>query len=211
MTAATSGIAELAPHRIVPVVVLEDAGRAAGLREALKAGGINCAEVTFRTAAAAESIAIMAEDPEFVVGVGTVVTEDQVERAQRAGARFVVSPGISANVVRRCGDVGLPVFPGVITPTEIMAALDLGLTELKFFPAATAGGVAAIKALGGPFGQVRFVPTGGITVTNARDYLQVPQVAAIGGSWLTPAAALREGNFDEITRLTAEAVALATS
>jgi 2-dehydro-3-deoxyphosphogluconate aldolase / (4S)-4-hydroxy-2-oxoglutarate aldolase len=209
MTGTAPTIAELAPSRIVPVVVIEDAAQAEALREALKTGGLNCAEVTFRTQAAAEAMRIMAEDPDFTVGAGTVVTSKQVDDAVTAGARFVVSPGVSSAVVSRCTNLGIPVYPGVITPSEVIAAMDLGLSVLKFFPAGTAGGVPALKALGGPFGAIRFIPTGGITAANAGEYLSLSNVAAIGGSWLTPASALREGNFAEVTRLTAEAVALA--
>jgi 2-dehydro-3-deoxyphosphogluconate aldolase / (4S)-4-hydroxy-2-oxoglutarate aldolase len=202
-------VATLAPSRIIPVVVIDDALKAERLREALKAGGLNCAEITFRTSAAGDAIQAMAEDPDFIVGAGTVVSAAQADFAMALGARFVISPGVSKDVVHGCQSIGIPVFPGVVTPTEVLAALELGLTELKFFPAATAGGVPAIKALGGPFHTVRFVPTGGISAANAGDYLALPNVAALGGTWLTPTDALVSGDFERITQLTAAAVDLA--
>lgn len=202
-------IDQLAPSRIIPVVVIEEVGYAERLREALKSGGLTCAEVTFRTSAAGQSIRIMAEDPDFCVGAGTVLTGLQVDEAVQAGARFIVSPGIDATVVEASRQQQIPVFPGVITPSEIMTGLALGLSELKFFPAGTAGGPAAIRALGGPFGSVSFIPTGGISPGNVHEYLSLPNVAAIGGTWLTPASALRAGDFRAITELTREAVRLA--
>ncbi len=195
--------------RLVPVVVLEDVSAAEPLGAALKAGGLPLAEVTFRTPAAEESLRRMAEDPELTVGAGTVVRAEQVDRAVAAGAKFIVSPGLSRSVVERARAVGVPVFPGVATPTEIIAALDLGLDTVKLFPAGSLGGVATLKALSAPFTTVRFIPTGGITGASLADYLAVPSVLAVGGSWMVAPALIAAGNWDEITRLTAEAVAAA--
>lgn len=211
MTSEMGQIGRFAKSRIMPVVVIEDVSHAEPLREALKAGGIYCAEVTFRTASAVQAIEIMSQDPEFTVGAGTVITPTQVDSALRAGAHFMVSPGISPSVVFACKEAEVPIFPGVITPSEIMRAIDLGLSELKFFPASTAGGVPALKALAGPFGQVSFVPTGGINAANAVEFLRLPNVAAIGGSWFVPVDSMANGDYLTITKLTAEAVRIANS
>ncbi len=192
--------------RIVPVVVINEADRAEALGEALVAGGIPVAEVTFRTAAAEAAIRRLSANPDLLVGAGTVLTVDQVDRAVQAGAQFIVSPGFSVAVVRRAQQHGLPVFPGAVTPTEIMAALDEGLTTLKFFPANVYGGAAALTALGAPFPQVRFIPTGGVSVGNLTDYLSLPNVAAVGGSWMVPADAIDAGDTGTIRRLCAAAV-----
>ena len=176
--------------RIVPVVVINHAERAPALGEALVAGGLAVAEVTFRTPAAPDAIRRLAANPNLLVGAGTVLTAGQVDQAVDAGARFIVSPGFSAPVVKRALHHELPVFPGAVTPTEIMAALDHGLTTLKFFPANVYGGVAALKALAAPFPQVRFIPTGGVSTSNLADYLQLASVAAVGGSWMVPVLSL---------------------
>lgn len=202
---------QLRTTRVVPVIALQDVASAAALGDALVTGNLPIAEVTFRTAAAAESIAVMARDPRLLVGAGTVVSVDQVDRAVEAGARFVVSPGFSAAVARRCADHGIPLLPGVATATEIMMALDAGITTVKFFPAGTSGGAPAIKGLSAPFPQVRFVPTGGVSPDNLADYLSLPSVAACGGSWMVPAQAIDAGDFATITRLASEAVQLAAS
>lgn len=198
----------LAALRVVPVVVLDRAQDAAPLGRALLAGGLPCAEVTFRTPAAAEAIRELATDPRLLVGAGTVVRADQVDIAVAAGAAFVVSPGFSLAVVRRCQQVGVPVLPGVATPSEVMMALDAGLAAVKFFPAEANGGVSALKALSAPFGGMRFVPTGGITAGNLSAYLAVSSVLAVGGSWMVAPALIAAGDFDEVARLTSEAVAL---
>lgn len=198
----------LAALRVVPVVVLDRAQDAAPLGRALLAGGLPCAEVTFRTPAAAEAIRELAADPRLLVGAGTVVRADQVDIAVAAGAAFVVSPGFSLAVVRRCQQVGVPVLPGVATPSEVMMALDAGLAAVKFFPAEANGGVSALKALSAPFGGMRFVPTGGITAGNLSAYLAVSSVLAVGGSWMVAPALIAAGDFDEVARLTSEAVAL---
>lgn len=201
----------LSTHRIVPVVVLDNAADAAPLAEALVAGGLPVAEITFRTAAAEESIRTMAARGDMIVGAGTVLSPAQVDLAAAAGATYIVSPGTSVAVVKRAQEHGLAVLPGAVTPTEIQAALELGLNTLKFFPAGTYGGPAALKALSAPFGGVKFVPTGGVGLNNLADYLAVPAVAAVGGSWMVPAASIRAGDFAGVQRLTAEAVALAAS
>lgn len=196
--------------RLVPVVVLDDAGSAAPLAEALIAGGLPVAEVTFRTAAAVDSIKAMSANAEMLVGAGTVLTPDQVDAAVDAGASYVVSPGLSVPVVRRCAERGVLALPGAVTATEVQAALAEGLTAVKFFPAATSGGAPAIKALAGPFGGLRFVPTGGIGPANLNDYLGIDAVLAVGGSWMVPRADIAAGDFAKVTSLTAEAVSLAT-
>lgn len=195
--------------RLVPAIVIPDARAARPLAEALVAGGLRCAEVTFRTEAAEAALAAMAADPRLLVGAGTVVSPDQVDRAVAAGARFVVSPGFSPAVVRRCRDLGVLALPGVATATEIQAAGEEGLTVLKFFPAGSLGGPAMLKALSAPFPGVRFVPTGGITAATLPDYLGLPSVLAVGGSWMVAPKLIAAGAWDEITRLTAEAVSLA--
>jgi len=204
-------LAALGAHRLVPVVVLDDAGAADGLAAALVAGGLPVAEVTFRTAAAAESIRIMAARGDVIVGAGTVLTPAQVDEAADAGASYVVSPGLSRAVVERCAERGVAALPGAVTASEVMAALELGVTTVKFFPAGTSGGAAAVKALAAPFGGVSFVPTGGIGPKNLHEYLSIPAVHAVGGSWMVPRDLVSAGKFDEVTALVAEAVALAGS
>ena len=198
----------LAGWRLVPVVVLGRAEDAEQLGGALKRGGLPCAEVTFRTPAAAAAIREMSQDPELLVGAGTVVHPDQVDIAHKAGASFVVSPGFSLAVVRRCQELGIPVLPGVATPSEVMMALDAGLDAVKFFPAETNGGVPALKAIAAPFPGMRFVPTGGVTASNLPDYLALPSVLAVGGTWMVATKLIAAGSFDEVARLTAEAVAI---
>lgn len=197
--------------RLVPVVVLDDAASAAPLAEALTAGGLPVAEVTFRTAAAVESIKTMSANPDMLVGAGTVLTPEQVDAAVDAGASYIVSPGLSVPVVRRCAERGVLALPGAVTATEVQAALAEGLTAVKFFPAATSGGAPAIKALSAPFAGLRFVPTGGIGPANLNDYLGIDAVLAVGGSWMVPRAEIAAGDFAAVTSLTAEAVALATA
>lgn len=188
----------LSRERVLPVLVLDDPAHAGPLGDALARGGIGTAEVTLRTPAALAAIERLAADPRLIVGAGSVVTPDQVDAAVAAGARFVVSPGLSGAVVRRCAGHGVPAVPGVATATEVMRALDLGVTLLKFFPAAAAGGPGAVAALGGPFPRVAFIPTGGIGELDAADYLALPNVAAVGGTWLAPAALLRDGDYDAV-------------
>jgi 2-dehydro-3-deoxyphosphogluconate aldolase/(4S)-4-hydroxy-2-oxoglutarate aldolase len=204
-------LSALSAARLVPVVVLDDAADADALAGALVAGGLPVAEVTFRTAAAQDSIRAMAARGDILVGAGTVLTVAQVDQAVAAGAAYIVSPGLSRAVVERCGELGVLALPGAVTATEITAALELGLTTVKFFPAGTSGGAAAIKALTAPFGGVRFVPTGGVGPKNLADYLALPAVVAVGGSWMCPRDLVKAGDFAGITALTAQAVALAAS
>ncbi|WP_134765619.1 bifunctional 4-hydroxy-2-oxoglutarate aldolase/2-dehydro-3-deoxy-phosphogluconate aldolase [Nocardioides sp. 1609] len=198
----------LGPHRIVPVVVFDDPARADDLGAALVAGGLPVAEVTFRTPEAGAVLGALASRGDLVVGAGTVITAEQVDLAHRAGATFVVSPGLSAAVVRRCQELGLAVLPGVCTASEIIAALDLGLDTVKFFPAEAYGGLATIKALSAAFPQVRFVPTGGITADSAPSYLAHRAIAAVGGSWMVAPDLLAAGRWDEVAARCAAAVRL---
>lgn len=197
--------------RILPVVVLADPAGAQPLADALLAGGLRTAEVTFRTTAAADAIAAMATRPQLLVGAGTVLTVEQVDRAVEAGARFVVSPGFGPAVVRRCQQLGVPVFPGVSSATEIQLALDAGLDTVKFFPAEQLGGIGMVAALAAPFRSVRFIPTGGVTTANLAGYLAHPAVLAVGGTWMVAPRLLDAGDWAEVTRLTAAAVDAARS
>jgi 2-dehydro-3-deoxyphosphogluconate aldolase/(4S)-4-hydroxy-2-oxoglutarate aldolase len=191
---------------VVPVVVLKSAHDAQPLADALFAGGISLMEVTFRTTAAAQAIGILAEDPRLVVGAGTVLTEAHLEDALAAGAKFIVTPGFSRKIVRACLAAGVPVFPGVATATEIQAALEEGLRTVKFFPAGTSGGAAAVKALSAPFTTMHFIPTGGITADNMDDYLRLPSVLAIGGTWMVAPDLITAGNYDAVTALSRDAL-----
>lgn len=194
---------------IVPVVVLDDAKDAAPLAEALIEGGLPCAEVTFRTAAAEESIRIMAEKyPEMLVGAGTVLTIDQVNRAVKAGAKFIVSPGLNPQVVQYCQNIGVPITPGIQTPTEIEQALSLGLDVVKFFPAEPAGGLKMIKAIAAPYTTLTFMPTGGINAQNVKEYLAYNRILACGGSWMVKNDLVKAGDFDKIKEMTGEAAAI---
>jgi 2-dehydro-3-deoxyphosphogluconate aldolase/(4S)-4-hydroxy-2-oxoglutarate aldolase len=199
----------IAAARILPVTVMSDAAAAAPLAAALTAGGLDCVEMTFRTDTAAGAIRILAEHPDLLVGAGTVLTPAQVDRAVDAGAQFVVSPGFGPAVVRRCQEIGVPVFPGAATATEIQMALDAGLDTVKFFPAEQLGGLSMISALAGPFRSVRFIPTGGVNADNLSGYLAHPSVLAVGGTWMVAPALLAAGRWDEVTRLSAAAVAAA--
>ena len=191
---------------IVPVIVIDDAAQAADLAGALLAGGIACAEITFRTTSAVDAIRATSGIAGFTVGAGTVLTTDDVDRAADAGARFVVSPGFAQDVVERALERGLEVFPGVATATEVMRAARIGITRVKFFPAAQLGGPAAIAALSGPFPDSRFLPSGGVTAENASDYLAVPAVFAVSGSWMATRALIADGAFTEIERRSRESV-----
>jgi 2-dehydro-3-deoxyphosphogluconate aldolase/(4S)-4-hydroxy-2-oxoglutarate aldolase len=199
---------ELCSRRVVPVVVIDELDTALPLARALVEGGLPVAEVTFRTAVAAVAMRLIADETDLLVGAGTVVRPEQVDLAFDAGARFVVTPGFSPAVADRCAELGIPVVPGVATATEVIAALDHGLDLLKLFPAEASGGIPLLRALSGPFPGVRFVPTGGVSAANAPDYLALPSVAAIGGSWMVAPELIRAGDFAAVTRLTAEAVAI---
>lgn len=191
---------------IIPVVVLDDAKDAALLGKALMDGGLACAEVTFRTDAAQESIRIMAKEyPDMLVGAGTVLTIEQVDRAVEAGAKFIVSPGINPKVVEYCIKNNITVTPGTCNPTNVETAIELGLDVVKFFPAEAAGGLNYIKAIAAPYPQVKFMPTGGINENNVRDYLKYDRIIACGGSWMVKSSLVKEGNFDRICELTKNA------
>ena len=194
---------------IVPVVVLNKVSDAEPLAAALVAGGLPCAEVTFRTDAAEESIrAIAKKFPDMFVGAGTVLSVEQVDRAIGAGAKFIVSPGLNPKVVEYCIKKGYPVCPGIMTPTELEVALGFGLDVVKFFPAENAGGLKMIKAMSAPYTMMKFMPTGGINATNVRDYLTCDKILACGGSWMVKGDLINAGKFDEIERLTREASAI---
>ena len=191
---------------IVPVVVLNKVADAEPLAEALIKGGLPCAEVTFRTDSAEESIRVIAKKfPDMFVGAGTVLTTEQVDRAIGAGAKFIVSPGLNPKVVEYCIKKGYPITPGIMTPTELEVALGFGLDVVKFFPAENAGGLKMIKAMSAPYTMMKFMPTGGINATNVRDYLACDKILACGGSWMVKGDLINAGNFAEIERLTKEA------
>ena len=190
---------------IVPVVVLDDAKNAAPLADALMAGGIPCAEITLRTAAGLDSIAAIADKLGVTVGAGSVITLQNCKDAIAAGARFIVSPGLNVKVVEHCLENSVAVLPGCVTPTELMQAMELGLDTVKFFPAGVYGGLAAMKALSGPFPEMKFVPTGGVNAANLGEFLAAPYVAAVGGSWLCAKDDIASGSFDKITALCREA------
>ena len=192
---------------IVPVVKIDRAEDALPLARALCAGGLPCAEVTFRTDAAAEAIrAMIAGYPDMCVGAGTVLNAEQVDAAVEAGAKFIVSPGLNPRTVRHCQEKNVPVIPGISTPSEIEQAIELGLETVKFFPAEQSGGLAKIKAMAAPYGKMNFMPTGGINAGNLTSYLDFDKVIACGGSWMVPGDLIREGAWDRIEQLTREAV-----
>ena len=192
---------------IVPVVVLDKPEDAEPLAKALCEGGLPCAEVTFRTAAAEESIRIMSEKyPKMLVGAGTVLTTEQVDRAVNAGAKFIVSPGLNPEVVKYCVERNIPVTPGTCNPSDIETALSLGLDVVKFFPAEAAGGLAMIKAMAAPYVNMKFMPTGGINAKNINEYLAFDKIIACGGSWMVNKALVNAGEFDKIREMTTEAV-----
>lgn len=196
--------------RLLPVVVLDEPSQAVPLARALVAGGLPVAEVTFRTAAAGEAIRrIAAEVPEMLLGAGTVLSIDNVKAARAAGATFLVTPGFNPSVVQAASDESLPIVPGINNPTGVEQAMSFGLGAVKFFPAEPSGGVAFLKALSGPYPGMRYVPTGGISAANVTSYLALPAVLACGGSWMVDPKLIREGRYDAITKLAAEAVALA--
>ena len=191
---------------VVPVVVLENAGDAVPTAEALRAGGVDVMEITFRTAAAADAIQAVAERcPDVLVGAGTVVNLEQCKLAVERGAKFIVSPGYDEEVVSWCVEHGVAVTPGCVTPTEIMMALKHGLKVVKFFPANVYGGLAAMKNLSAPFVGLKFLPTGGVNAANIKEYVDAPFIHAVGGSWVCPKAEIAAGNFEKITALCVQA------
>jgi 2-dehydro-3-deoxyphosphogluconate aldolase/(4S)-4-hydroxy-2-oxoglutarate aldolase len=192
---------------IVPVVVLDKAQDAVPCGKALKAGGIDIMEITMRTAAALDSIRLVSKElPEVCLGAGTVLTLQQCHQAVDAGAKFIVSPGFNQEVVKWCVKEGITVLPGCVTPTEIMQALELDINIIKFFPANVYGGLSAMKSLSGPFPNVKFVPTGGVSAKNLAEYASASFIHAIGGSWMCTGKDIAEGNFDKITTLSSEAI-----
>ena len=191
---------------IVPVVVIDDAKDAVPTAQALLAGGIDVMEITFRTAAAPDAIKAVSDNcPDMLVGTGTVITLEQCQKAVEMGAKFIVSPGFDAEGVKWCVDNGVAITPGCVTPSEIMAAIKLGLNVVKFFPANVYGGLSAMKALSGPFGGIKFIPTGGVNAQNVGEYISAPFIHAVGGSWVCPKADIAAGNWDKITRLCLDA------
>ena len=194
---------------VVPVVVLEDKKDAIPLAKALSEGGLPCAEVTFRTDAAAESIRLISETyPDMLVGAGTVLTTAQVDAAVESGAKFIVSPGLNPKTVKYCQEKNIPILPGVATASEIEQALELGLDVVKFFPAEVNGGLPAIKALSAPYHMMQFMPTGGVNPQNVKDYLSFDKVLACGGTWMVKDALINAGEFDRIREMTKEAIEL---
>ena len=190
---------------IIPVVVLDDAKDAEKLGEALVAGGLPCAEVTFRTDAALESIKIMAQNKDLLVGAGTVLSIEQVDKAVNAGAKFIVSPGLNPKVVKYCVDNNIPITPGTQTPSEMEQALELGLNVVKFFPAEPAGGLNMIKAVAAPYTSLKFMPTGGINSKNVVDYLMYDKILACGGSWMVKKDLIAAGSWDKLKSMIKEA------
>ncbi len=199
-------LSRLAKAGVVPVVVLDDAKDAVPTANAMVAGGIDVMEITFRTAAAPDSIKAVAENcPDMLVGAGTVLNLEQCKLAVQMGAKFIVSPVFHAQVVGWCIENGIAVTPGCVTPTEITAAVNMGLKVLKFFPANVYGGLNAMKNLSAPFVGIKFMPTGGVNAGNLREYIDAPFIHAVGGSWVCPKADIAAGNFEKITALCAEA------
>jgi 2-dehydro-3-deoxyphosphogluconate aldolase/(4S)-4-hydroxy-2-oxoglutarate aldolase len=205
-SAASLRVCQLAP--VVPVLVLDDLAHAAPLARALVAGGLPALEVTLRTPVALDAIRAMAEVEGGVVGAGTLLTPADVKAAKKAGATFGVSPGATDSLLKACEDEGLPLLPGAVTATEVMVLLEKGYTVQKFFPAEQSGGAAFLKSIGSPIPQVKFCPTGGISLKNAPDYLALKNILCVGGSWVAPAQAMAAGDWAAITRLAAEARAL---
>jgi 2-dehydro-3-deoxyphosphogluconate aldolase / (4S)-4-hydroxy-2-oxoglutarate aldolase len=208
---AQDPLSRIAALRVLPVVTIEKVSDAAPLGDALVAGGLPVAEITLRSPAALAALAALAARSDLLVGAGTVLTVEQLDQAVDAGASFIVSPGLARDVVERAQHYGIPAVPGVATPTEITSALRLGIDTVKLFPAASLGGPRTVAALSAPFGGLKFIPTGGITSADLLDYLKIPSVAAVGGSWMVSSALQREGRWDDVTRLAAEARAAAVS
>jgi len=202
-------IARIGSLKIIPIMTVERASDALNAAKALVEGGLPCAEVTFRTAAAEEAIRAIRKIEGILLGAGTILKPEQVDLAAKAGAQFIVTPGFNPQVVRRCLDRGMPVFPGVATPTEIETALSFGLEVVKYFPMEAFGGLKTLKAVSAPYPMMRFIPTGGISAANLKSYLEFPKVLACGGSWLATKELISAGRYDEIARLVREAVQIA--
>ena len=202
----------LANAPVVPLVQASDPEVAVATTQALADGGLTVIEVVLRTPESLDCLqAIAGMDADVIVGAGTVLSAEQAEETIRRGAQFIVCPGLDENIVRVAIDAGLPIFPGVVTASEIMKARRLGLRSVKFFPASIAGGIPALKAFGSVFGDMQFMPTGGVSAANLTEFLALKNVVACGGSWLTPAAAIAAGDYGEVTRLAQEAVSIAAS
>jgi 2-dehydro-3-deoxyphosphogluconate aldolase/(4S)-4-hydroxy-2-oxoglutarate aldolase len=194
--------------KLIPVVALENAADAEPLADALCAGGLPCAEITLRTESALDSIRALSKRKDFLLGAGTVHSAEQAAAAVEAGAQFIVTPGFNPRTVTWCVENNMPIFPGIATPTDLEMALEHGLSVVKFFPAEALGGVRTLKVFSGPYGEVRFIPTGGINAVNVAGYLQLPNVLACGGSWMVNPELQRGGRWNEVTRLTAESIQL---
>ena len=197
---------QIAP--VIPVLVIDDVKDAKPLAEALVAGGLRVLEVTLRTPAALDAIGEMSKVENAIVGVGTALNREDLQKAQDKGATFAVSPGFTDSLGKAASDLSMPLLPGIMTPADIMRALDQGYTELKFFPASQAGGTTLLKALAGPFTEPKFCPTGGISASNAKEYLSLPNVLCVGGSWVAPRSLVADKNWSGITQLAAEAMTL---
>lgn len=194
---------------VIPVLLIDDLSHAVPLARALAKGGLTAIEVTLRTSAALDSIkAIAQEVPEAIVGAGTILNADNYEAAENAGAKFIVSPGLTGELIDIADDSDIPLLPGSISPSELMSALEEGYEFLKFFPAEAAGGIDFVKSLSSPFANVKFCPTGGITQATASAWLNLPNVVCIGGSWIAPKQLVQDGNWDAITKLAAQAAAI---
>lgn len=200
---------QLKAYKVVPVIAIENAEDIVPLGKVLVENGLPVAEITFRSDAAIEAIRLLrAEYPQMLIGAGTVLNRDQVIAAKEAGATFVVSPGFNPNTVKACREVGIDIIPGINNPSGVEAALEMGLTTLKFFPAEASGGINMIKSLLAPYTDIEIMPTGGINANNINDYLAIPRVVACGGSWMVDKGMITRGEWQEIGRLTKEAVAL---
>ena len=202
----TSPLDHITNHRIIPVVVIDDAATAATLGDALVDGGLPLAEITFRTSAAPDTISTLADRGDLIVGAGTITSVSDVDAAVQAGASFLVSPGLSQAVVERAAEHNILIIPGAVTATEVQRAVEWGVRTIKFFPAETSGGIAAIRALSAPFPAVSFIPTGGVTAMNLADYLALPSVVAVGGSWMVERSLIAARNVNAMTQRTTDAL-----
>ncbi|HCH0718574.1 TPA: bifunctional 4-hydroxy-2-oxoglutarate aldolase/2-dehydro-3-deoxy-phosphogluconate aldolase [Vibrio parahaemolyticus] len=200
---------QLKALKVIPVIAIDKAEDIIPLGKVLAENGLPAAEITFRSAAAAEAIRLLREtQPDMLIGAGTVLNHEQAIAAKEAGATFIVSPGFNPNTVKACQEIGIDIVPGVNNPSTVEAALEMGLTTLKFFPAEASGGINMVKSLLAPYTDIELMPTGGINPANIKDYLAIPRVLACGGTWMVDKKLIEEGNWEELARLTREAVAL---
>ncbi|MCU8157451.1 bifunctional 4-hydroxy-2-oxoglutarate aldolase/2-dehydro-3-deoxy-phosphogluconate aldolase [Vibrio vulnificus] len=200
---------QLKALKVIPVIAIDKAEYIIPLGKVLAENGLPAAEITFRSAAAAEAIRLLREtQPDMLIGAGTVLNREQAIAAKEAGATFIVSPGFNPNTVKACQEIGIDIVPGVNNPSTVEAALEMGLTTLKFFPAEASGGINMVKSLLAPYTDIELMPTGGINPANIKDYLAIPRVLACGGTWMVDKKLIEEGNWEELARLTREAVAL---